>query len=120
MHEAGWGIEVVSWEDSCKRELREWATKNGRFIRLDDYYDSITFLQGGRRSAPINLTRRDTAAPRPGLRELAETKARAESAEEMESMKLKIEELTRRRASKDRKKKKYDKRMARQRGASAT
>ena len=47
MHEAGWGIEVVSWLKSCRRTLRDWATANGVFIPLDDYYESVTFLNPG-------------------------------------------------------------------------
>ena len=34
MHAAGWGVEVVSWQRSCRRTLREWATAKGKFIPL--------------------------------------------------------------------------------------
>ena len=49
MHERGWQIEVLSWRHSCKRRMREWAESNGKFVALDDFYESITFLE---RSAP--------------------------------------------------------------------
>jgi len=60
-------IEVLSWTDSCNRRMKEWAEQNGKFIALDDFYDSITFLeppQPGRPAAdpryavPIDLSRR--------------------------------------------------------------
>lgn len=44
----GWNIEVYSWENSCNRYLKEYAQKNGKFIALDDYYFSITFLKEDR------------------------------------------------------------------------
>ena len=45
MHGKGWRIEVLSWRHSCNRRMREWAENVGRFIALDDYYESITFLE---------------------------------------------------------------------------
>jgi len=44
MYAAGWGIEVLSWERSCRRTLRDWASTKGAFVKLDNYYNSITFL----------------------------------------------------------------------------
>ena len=41
----GWRIEVLSWRHSCNRRMREWAETNGVFIALDDFYDSVTFLE---------------------------------------------------------------------------
>ena len=60
MYSRGWRIEVLSWRNSCNRRMREWAERNGRFIALDDFYDSVTFLElPDRRDAiPIDLTRR--------------------------------------------------------------
>ena len=72
MHAAGWGIEVLSWLKSCRRTLREWATTNGKFIPLDDYYESVTFLEGGRHSigylAPgtVNSSSQPSASSRTG------------------------------------------------------
>lgn len=67
MHRRGWRIEVLSWKHSCNRRMREWAEEYGVFVALDDYYDSITFLEppsAGHPVAPprwvepLDLTRR--------------------------------------------------------------
>ena len=67
MHGRGWRIEVLSWRHSCNRRMREWAECNGRFVALDDFYESITFLEPPasgdpisepRHVQPIDLTRR--------------------------------------------------------------
>ena len=56
MHARGWEVEVLSWERSCNRRMRSWVEENGRFVSLDDYYQSITFLTdvapGGRLAMP--------------------------------------------------------------------
>ena len=56
MHKRGWKIEVLAWQDSCNRRMRNWVEQNGHFICLDDYYESITFLTdvapGGRLAEP--------------------------------------------------------------------
>ena len=57
MHRRGWRIEVLSWRHSCNRRMREWAEANGVFIALDDFYDSVTFLEPPAPGQPI-------AAPR--------------------------------------------------------
>ena len=70
MHRRGWRIEILSWSHSCNFRMREWAQENGVFVALDDFYDSITFLEPSvpghrlaesRDSAPLDLTRRDMA-----------------------------------------------------------
>lgn len=43
-----WNIEVYAWEISCNRYLKEFAEQNGKFIALETYYDSITFLKEDR------------------------------------------------------------------------
>jgi len=53
----GWNIEVYSWEHSCNRYLKEYAQKNGKFIALDDYYFSITFLKEDRYNPTGNQVR---------------------------------------------------------------
>lgn len=67
MHRRGWRIEVLSWRHSCNRRMREWAEENGKFIALDDFYDSVTFLEppapgwpiaDPRDPVPLDLTRR--------------------------------------------------------------
>ena len=66
MRRRGWQIEVVSWRHSCNRRMREWAEEIGQFIALDDYYDSVTFLERPapgepiarpRYAVPLDLTR---------------------------------------------------------------
>ncbi len=67
MHRKGWRIEVLSWSYSCNRRMKEWAEQNGKFIALDDFYESITFLEPPRPGqavaepryeTPIDLSRR--------------------------------------------------------------
>lgn len=41
----GWQIELYAWETSCNRRLKQYAINNGSFTRLEDYYESITFIQ---------------------------------------------------------------------------
>lgn len=49
----GWGIELLSWEHSCHRKLKEFVERNGRFISLDAYYNEISFIKGGRVVQPL-------------------------------------------------------------------
>ena len=58
MHSIGWNVEVMSWRDSCKREMREWADEQALFISLDDYYSSITCLERLRPVKPVNFAKR--------------------------------------------------------------
>jgi hypothetical protein len=58
MHKKGWGIEVVSWEHVCAGALRNWAEQAGRFIKLDDWIESIVFEQGVTTAKPLDLRRR--------------------------------------------------------------
>ena len=53
MRRRGWRIEVLSWRHSCNRRMQEWAKENGKFIALDDFYDSITFLEPAAPGRPI-------------------------------------------------------------------
>ena len=48
MHRRGWRIEILSWASSCNRRMKEWAEENGVFVDLDDFYDSITFMEPSR------------------------------------------------------------------------
>ena len=67
MRRRGWRIEVLSWRHSCNRRMREWAEEHGRFIALDDFYDSVTFLErpapgepaaAPRNASPVDADRR--------------------------------------------------------------
>jgi hypothetical protein len=63
LHRLGWGVEVLSWSGACNLALREWATVAGVFIELDHYFESVTFIEGGRTSTPLSLVRRRLAVP---------------------------------------------------------
>ncbi len=76
MHNRGWRVEILSWADATNQRMRRWAEANGRFVALDDFYRSITFLEPSRpgfelaqaRDAEaLDLTRRRvvTQAPPP-------------------------------------------------------
>ena len=67
MHGRGWRIEVLSWRHSCNRRMREWAEENGKFVALDDFYLSMTFLEPAlpgdrvaepRYALPVDLAKR--------------------------------------------------------------
>ena len=69
MHRRGWRVEILSWRHSCNQRMRRWAEENGVFVALDDFYESITFLEPskpgyqlamGRRQAPLDLSQRPT------------------------------------------------------------
>ena len=70
MHGKGWRVELLAWKDSCHREMRKWATKNGVFIPLDDFYEAVTYLEPSRpgfplaeprEAKPLDLSRRPMA-----------------------------------------------------------
>ena len=44
MYKKEWQIEILSWAHSCHQGMRKWAEENGVFIPLDDFYESITFM----------------------------------------------------------------------------
>ena len=60
MHRKGWRIEVLSWLDCCNSRLLDWIEEIGVFVPLDDFYESITFLEKGRTSKELNLSLRPT------------------------------------------------------------
>ncbi len=68
MHGRKWQVEILSWRHACNKRMREWAEMHGKFIALDDFYDSITFLNPSREgfelalprnAKPLDLTKRD-------------------------------------------------------------
>ncbi|MCP4675027.1 MAG: NYN domain-containing protein [Deltaproteobacteria bacterium] len=113
MHRNGWGIEVISWNESCKRTLKEWASKNGVFVPLDDYYESVTFLEGVRSVRPLNLKRRAMDSPRLSPAREAEERARREYEAKMEETMREIEALKAEKAAKNARKAKYERRFKR-------
>lgn len=46
----GWQIRVVSWTHACSAKLKTFAERTGSFIALEDHYENVTFLEGGRRA----------------------------------------------------------------------
>lgn len=113
MHKAGWGIEVVSWKNNCKRVLREWATANGVFVPLDDYYDSITFLEGGRFAKPLDLSKRALSSARISPMRLAELRAQHESEAKIADLEKRVRELQQGQAIKAARKSRHDRRFER-------
>ena len=70
MHLRGWRVEILSWAHSCNQRMRRWAEDNGVFVPLDDFYESITFLEPSRSepelaqpraAVPVDLSRRPMA-----------------------------------------------------------
>lgn len=113
MHAAGWGIEVMSWEDSCKKTLKRWADANGTFIALDNYYHSITFVKNVRRSSPVDLANRPKSKVRLSPVQAAEAKARQEEAAKARRLEQELSELKEQLNVKAKRKEKYDRRYAR-------
>ena len=67
MHRQRWRVEILSWKHPCNQGMRRWAEENGVFVALDDFYESITFLEPSkpgcqlamaRRQAPLDLSER--------------------------------------------------------------
>ena len=48
MHKRGWQVEILSWAHSCNQRMRRWAEENGIFVALDDFYETITFMEPSR------------------------------------------------------------------------
>ncbi len=57
MHNRGWRVEILSWAHSCNQRMRRWAEDNGAFVPLDDFYDSVTFLEPSRPGHPLAVSR---------------------------------------------------------------
>lgn len=76
LHSRGWGIEVISWDKACRKTLKQWAENVGVYIKLEDYYDSVTFVEGGRRVKPLSLVHRAKARPRVGVASSSATTGR--------------------------------------------
>lgn len=51
--EHGWKFEVYSWDAACHSKLKAFAMQNGKYIKLEDYYENITFIEGGRSAKPL-------------------------------------------------------------------
>jgi hypothetical protein len=55
LHKKGWGIEVVSWQETCAARLREFAKQVGLFISMDTFVDNLVFEQGLTHVKPLDL-----------------------------------------------------------------
>jgi hypothetical protein len=64
MANAGWGIEELAWDVACRRALKEWSMRVGAYVPLEDFYRSITFVEGGRYSDALTLRARRTTTLR--------------------------------------------------------
>jgi hypothetical protein len=113
MHEAGWGVEVVSWRGHCRRALREWAEANGVFVSLDDHYESATFLTGGRSARAVDLSKRILAKPKLSPAKAAEQRARLESEAKVAALERELSEYREATLAKAAAKAKYKKRFTR-------
>jgi hypothetical protein len=63
LHKCGWGIEVLSWDLACGSNMKQWVKANGVYIKLEDYYDNVTFIEGGRNQKEPTLRNRPVAHP---------------------------------------------------------
>ena len=72
MYRKDWRVEVLSWAHACNQRMRRWAEEHGVFVPLDDFYESVTFLEPsrpghelapGRDAAPLALDRRQVSLP---------------------------------------------------------
>jgi NYN domain len=111
IYNAGWGIEVLSWDGSCKRTLKEWAKANGKFIALNDHYESVTFVKGLRRSSTVNLSSRPLSTVRLSPLQAAAAKARQEEAAKSEKIEQELAKLKEQTNVKARRKAKHDRRF---------
>ena len=59
-HKAG-ASRSFRGDNACNPRLRSWAQDVGVYLSLEDYYEAITFIEGGRTAVPISLTRRPQA-----------------------------------------------------------
>ena len=57
MHKKGWRIEILAWRHSCNKRMRQWAEEKGRFIALDDFYPSLTYLEEPQSGQPVGASR---------------------------------------------------------------
>ena len=43
-----WEIEIYAWETTCSNALKQYAKENGRFVRLEDFYNNVTYIKKDR------------------------------------------------------------------------
>ena len=55
---AGWEVEIYSWESSMNHKIYNpilRASNRAKYIKLDDYYSNITFIQDRRWAKKLQL-----------------------------------------------------------------
>ena len=57
MHKRGWRIEILSWMNAANPRMRRWTEANGVFVALDDFYESITFIEPSKPGFPLAIGR---------------------------------------------------------------
>jgi hypothetical protein len=58
----GWAVETVAWNEITNKRLAEWSRlAGGAYVDLDNFYYSLTFIEGGRTVQPVLLHHRATA-----------------------------------------------------------
>jgi len=65
MYQDGWGIEVISWDNACNSNLKSWAQEVGSYVPLEDYYESVTFLEKTRDADQLSMVSRPYSEPNP-------------------------------------------------------
>lgn len=113
MYEAGWGIEVVSWTNHCRRALREWAAEKGVFISLDDHYEYVTFLEGLRSSKVSPTSPRPVSKPRLSLARQAELRVEDAAQIRIAALEKELAAIKGETADKKARKARYEKRFHR-------
>ena len=60
VHHLGWKVELLAWRWSCNEGMLQWVQENGLFVPLDEFYASITFLEGSpsRDSEELDLAKK--------------------------------------------------------------
>jgi hypothetical protein len=111
MHESGWGIEVISWEASCKGTLKTWARSNGVFVPLESHYDAITFIEGGRHAKSADFLARPISTPRLSPAQRAEQEIRQKLEAELGRLKTENDLLKKQNEKRSKGKAKYEKRV---------
>ncbi|MES2628511.1 MAG: hypothetical protein V4616_06030 [Bacteroidota bacterium] len=53
--EDGWDLALYSWDANCHHQLKDFAIKHGHYVKLEDHYESITFIKSGRNAKPVEL-----------------------------------------------------------------
>ena len=54
----GWKAQVYSWDAGCSGQIKKFANENDNadYVRLDDYYEQITFIKGQRQATDYKYT----------------------------------------------------------------